>query len=81
MALNAGSEAEKNCPSGSCERQQQLDDIDAGRTVGTVSTVAFVVAGAGAALGVYGLVWGGKKKDPSAAISLGPASFVLKGHF
>jgi hypothetical protein len=85
MALNAGSEAEKDCPTLRCD-QKTLDDIESGRTLGTISTIGFVVAGAGAALGIYGLVSGGSKgtpakSDPSVAVSFAPTGMALRGTF
>jgi hypothetical protein len=81
MAMSAGSDAESKCPTLKCD-QKTLDDIESGRTLGTVSTIAFIVAGAGAALGVYGLVWGGKTKaDASVGISVAPSNVMLRGRF
>jgi hypothetical protein len=82
MALGAGDDAKAACPSARCRDQQALDDAKSGRTLGTVSTISFIVAGAGAALGVYGLVWGGKNKsEPSMAVSLAPNAVSLGGRF
>jgi tetratricopeptide (TPR) repeat protein len=85
MAMSAGDDAKTACPNRVCDQQQKLDDIDSGRTLGLVSTISFAVAGAGAAVGVYGLLWGGGKKtpkpDPSVGVSLGPTGFALRGRF
>jgi hypothetical protein len=63
VALGAGKDAETACPDLRCS-QAALDDVESGRTVGTISTIAFVVAGIGAAIGVYGLV---THRAPAAA--------------
>ncbi|OJY24304.1 MAG: hypothetical protein BGO98_20810 [Myxococcales bacterium 68-20] len=84
MALGAGSDAKTSCPDLRCGNQQAFDDVESGRMLGTVSTVSFIVAGAGAALGVYGLLWGkpsGAKREPSVGVSLAPASVALRGRF
>lgn len=81
MAMSAGSQAKSDCPSLKCDRGT-LDDIEAGRSLGTVSTISFVVAGAGAAVGVYGLLWGGKaKRDATVGVSLAPSNITLGGRF
>ena len=81
MTMGAADEAKTTCPNLLCSRKA-LDDIEAGRTLGTVSTVAFIAAGAGAALGVYGLVAGGGKSAPkAAAISIGPTGMSVHGRF
>ena len=82
MALGAGSDAKSTCRDLRCPNQDALDDVEAGRTLGTVSTVAFVAAGVGAAVGVYGLVWGGRtKSDPNMAVSIAPTGVGLRGRF
>lgn len=83
VALGAGSDADKACPSGVCANQQALDDAKAGQTMGTVSTIAFIVAGVGAGVGVYGLLTGSKakKSDPSVGVSLLPTYVGLRGRF
>lgn len=55
MAIGAGNDAETACPNRRCSRAA-LDDVESGRTMGTISTVAFVVAGACLAVGLYGLL-------------------------
>lgn len=88
MALSAGSDAEKACPDLRCSRQA-LDDVESGRTLGTVSTIAFVVAGVGAGVGVFGLLSSAKgdkssaRDDDKRALSLAvlPGGAVLKGRF
>ncbi|HVH44551.1 MAG TPA: hypothetical protein VM925_19490 [Labilithrix sp.] len=80
MTLRAGAEAESACPNRACS-PGALDDVEAGRSLGTVSTVSFVVAGAGAALGIYGLLSGGTRTDQKAAVSLSPTGITVRGRF
>ncbi len=77
MALGAASNADRDCPNLVCKDQAALDSVESGRTLGTVSTIAFIAVPVFAAIGVYGLVWGGKKKDTSVGVSLG----VIRGMF
>lgn len=51
------SRLEQKCPGGSCPSRYDAD-YDLTKTLGTVSTISFAVAGAGLLLGVYGLVSG-----------------------
>ncbi len=84
MALGAGADAKDACPDRRCRDQAALDDARSGQTLGTVSTIAFIAAGAGAAVGFYGLLWGGKKdttRDASVGVSLGPANVAVRGTF
>jgi hypothetical protein len=80
MAMGAGSRARTDCPADRCT-SQELDSVETGRTVATVSTVAFIAAGAGVALGVYGYFRGGKKTDPSVAVSFSPTGIGMRGRF
>lgn len=57
LALGAGSDAETACPNLRCS-QGAFDDVEGGRRWATVSTVSFVVAGVGAAIGLYGVFAG-----------------------
>ena len=64
-------------------------DIDAGRTMGTVSTISFIVAGVGAAAGVVGLFFPLEAGDEpatdteasAAEIGLGPGFVTFRGRF
>jgi hypothetical protein len=55
--------------------------VDSGRTLGVISTIGFAVAGVGAAVGIYGLVWGKPKASTSVAVSVGPMGGGLRGTF
>jgi hypothetical protein len=79
MALGAGDDAKTACPNLRCN-QAALDDVESGRTLGTVSTIGFIVAGAGAAVGVYGLLWAPKAKS-TVGVALGPTSWAIRGQF
>ncbi len=60
-------------------------DLDAALLYGNVSTVAFVVGGLGAGLGVVGLIAGGGSRESTARPSITPmiglGSFGLRGRF
>ena len=58
LAMDRASEADRACPNRTCTDSGALDRIDGGRTLGTISTVAFVVAGLGVLVGAYGLTRG-----------------------
>lgn len=57
LAVGAGSDAETACPNLRCS-QRAFDDVEGGRRWATVSTVSFIVAGVGAAIGLYGVFAG-----------------------
>lgn len=86
MALSKKSSAEERCIDQRCPPSTH-DDIDAGRTLGTVSTIAFVVGGVGAAVGVWGLMGSGasdEQERPPAAradVWLGVGSAGVRGRF
>lgn len=81
MTLGKGSDAKDACPSGACTSQTAVDDAKSGQTLGTISTIGFIVGGVGAAVGVYGLVWGKPKASTSVAVSVGPMGGGLRGTF
>jgi len=85
MAISKKSSAEKSCVDGRCPPSTH-DDIDAGRSLGNVSTIAFVVAGVGAGIGIWGLMSPTPthaEKPPAASASLwvGVGSAGLRGRF
>ena len=55
LALSKKSDVDAACPNKQCPASAQ-SDIDASKSFGTVSTIAFVVAGAGAALAIVSFV-------------------------
>jgi hypothetical protein len=81
LAIGRGSDAKANCQDGLCKQQEDLDAAKGGQTLGTISTIGFIVGGVGAALGVYGLVWGKPKSSASVAVSVGPMGGGLRGTF
>ena len=56
MALSRASKVDAACGGKLVCPPSAKADVTAGRTLGTVSTIAFIVGGAGVALGVYGLL-------------------------
>lgn len=84
IALDAARDAEKACPTLRCD-PKTLDDVEAGRTMGTISTAGFIIAGVGTAIGIYGLLSGEKgspkKTDASIGVSAAPSFVGLRGRF
>ncbi|MBI4700637.1 MAG: hypothetical protein HY744_05650 [Deltaproteobacteria bacterium] len=81
------SDLKARCPNDVCKPEDE-DEGDAVKTLGWVSTVSFVVAGAGAVAGTVLLLWpGGGESEATAARSLrpalrvGPGSVQLEGRF
>ena len=81
LAFGKASTAKDECPNTIDCSQAGKDAVDSGRSLGTISTIGFVVAGVGAAVGVYGLVWGKPKSSASVAVSVGPMGGGLRGTF
>ncbi|MBK7585376.1 MAG: hypothetical protein IPI67_34945 [Myxococcales bacterium] len=86
MALSKGSKVDGDCVDKRCPPSTH-DDIDAGRTLGSVSTVAFLVAGVGAGVGIYGLL-NPKKSTPAEPgdqlaldVWVGPTGIGAHGRF
>ncbi len=78
MALSRASDAKLQCVGNVCPRSVE-PDVDASRTLGTVSTVAFIVAGVGAVVGVTALVIGLGRR--SAAVKVGLSSVAFEWRF
>ncbi len=55
MTLKKAGEVKDQCENGICAPQAQ-SDLDGAKTLGQISTISFVVAGVGAAIGVVGLL-------------------------
>ncbi len=70
LTLSKASSLKDTCREGRCPPASQ-SDLDAASTTGTISTVAFVVAGAGAAAGVVGLFLSKPKTDTPRATASG----------
>lgn len=81
MAFGKASEVDAGCPTPSSCSAAGLDAVSSGKTLGSISTVAFAVAGVGLAAGIYGLVWGKPSPKSGAAVGFGPMGGVLRGNF
>ncbi len=88
MALSKSSSVKEQCVDGRCPPPAH-DDLDSARRFGTVSTLAFVVAGVGAGVGVYALLASGEDSSPERRASrpqrleawVGPGSAGARGSF
>lgn len=78
LAFSKASSAKDGCVDNRCPPATH-DDIDGSKTFGTVSTVAFALAGAGALVGVIGLFSSGAPKEPAPAAAKGPSVRVVFG--
>ena len=81
LAFGKASTAKTECPNVNDCSTAGMDAVDSGRTLGTISTIGFIVGGVGAAVGVYGLVWGKPETSASVAVSIGPMGGGLRGTF
>jgi hypothetical protein len=70
LTLSKASSVKSECtgPNKTCTTQGGISDLNAGNTTGTISTVSFAIAGAGAAVAIISLIVGHK---PAGAV---PAS-------
>ena len=66
VAMGKHSDLEKACPGGTCASDRS-SDVDSYKSMGTLSTVGFVVAGVGAAAGAVLLLTGGSSKQTGAS--------------
>lgn len=84
LALDKANAAKDACPDLACPDASNLDDVKTGRTLGTISTIGFVVGAVGAAVGIYGLLVGPSRK-PSAPATGKAALYIdpsgLRGSF
>jgi hypothetical protein len=85
MSFSRASAVKNACSGLSCPSSVD-GDLSSGRTLGTVSTVAFAVAGAGAVVGVIGLLVRphGEQQPPATAWVapwIGPGSAGVSGRF
>jgi hypothetical protein len=81
LAFGKASTAKTECPNVNDCSTAGMDAVSSGRTLGTISTIGFIVGGVGAAVGVYGLVWGKPETSASVAVSVGPMGGGLRGTF
>jgi hypothetical protein len=86
LAISHKNAAEAGCTDGKCP-QPTFADIDASRTAGNISTVAFIAAGVGVGVGIAGLVLGSSEdKDHASAHArvepwIGVGSAGVRGSF
>ena len=80
LAFGKASTAKAGCPNNACTPSAE-DAVASGRTLGTLSTIGFIVGGAGAALGVYGLLVTKPRASTSLAVSVGPMGGGVRGTF
>lgn len=85
MAMSKFSDVAPQCPDNQCPPETH-DDIDSGKTLGTISTISFIVGGVGAAVGVVGLfmpieVEASAEGDASATLRVGPTFVGVDGRF
>ena len=64
MSFSKVSDVKTDCVDNTCKPSRQAD-IDAARSLGTISTIAFVAGGVGVAAGVVGIVLSGKQPKES----------------
>jgi hypothetical protein len=67
MTLSKTSSLSSECPNHDCVKPQARSDYNSANTTATVSTVGFIVAGAGAAVAIVSLIVGHKTSDSSPA--------------
>lgn len=79
VALSKASAAKDDCVDDRCPPSAH-DDIDSGRTWGTVSTVSFIVAALGAGVGGYAL-WSSKPEKAKVEAWVAPGSAGVRGKF
>jgi len=81
LAFGKAGTAKDECPNTNDCTQKGFDAASSGSTLATISTIGFIAGGIGAAIGVYGLVWGKPKSSALMAVSLGPMGGGLRGTF
>lgn len=82
LTLSKASSLDDTCRGDRCPPSAK-SDLDSASTMGTISTVAFVVAGAGLAVGAAGLFLSKSEPQPgpSARIFVTPAGAAIRGTF
>jgi hypothetical protein len=86
LAMSKSSDVEDQCNGDVCPLSAE-EDNDSATTLAHVSTISFAVAGAGAAVGVLGLLLSGSSDEPAASAGLtlepivGPTSLGVRGRF
>jgi hypothetical protein len=87
MSLSRTSSLKEACTGTVCPPERR-DDLDSAKTLGNVSTVAFLAGAVGAGLGIAGLVLSGSSKSgtrgsgaPHVQATVGPTWMGLRGAF
>lgn len=84
MTLGKAARVRDECPGGACTTEEGRADLRDGRTLGTVSTISFAVAGVGAVVGTLSLVLRADER-PAKVVELRPwvglGSVGLSGAF
>lgn len=83
LAMGKHGDLEDACAQGRCPASQQ-DTLDSYRTLGTISTIGFVVGGVGAVTGVTLLLTSPKKSESASrgvGLQIGARSVALRGSF
>lgn len=84
MSIARVNDVKPQCEGGTRCPPSTASDIDSAKTLGTVSTVAFIAGGVGVALGVTGLVMNKSRSDtPAAKVEpmIGPTFAGFRGAF
>jgi hypothetical protein len=82
MALGKRGDLDDACPGGQCPPEQR-DTLDSYRSLGTISTIGFIVGGVGVAGGVTLLLTSKKSESAQARVDLrlGASSVAVRGSF
>jgi hypothetical protein len=83
LAFSKAGDVKPQCDNGICDPAAE-SDLEGARTMATVSTVGFAVAGAGALAGIAGLLLPRTAKEPGAgqtSLWFGPAGGGIRGTF
>jgi hypothetical protein len=80
LAFGRAGTASEECPHVSDCSQKGKDAVDSGRTFGTISSIAFVAAGAGAVVGTIGLL-SKPTQGRSLGLAVSPVGGFLRGSF
>ncbi|MDB4935473.1 MAG: hypothetical protein JWP87_2445 [Labilithrix sp.] len=62
MSISKVNDVKQNCPNDVCPLDRQ-SDIDSAKSLGTISTIAFIAGGVGVGAGIIGLVLQGKQSS------------------
>jgi hypothetical protein len=74
LAMSKNSESKDLCPTeGRCASQAGVAANDSAKTLGTVSTIAFIAGSVGVVAGVTLVLTSGSKSRPSATLSMAPS--------